>query len=281
MRPIDYDPQNLPLPDGWAENAAALRQAVLNAPDDKARAKIIEDNQIWSQVKSELKKLSFGKCWYTESLQIGTDVDVDHFRPKKRVAERCSKGDAHPGYWWLAYELSNYRYSCIFANRYRRDVEADVVGGKADCFPIQDEAHRAMGPDADWESEKPLLVDPCKADEVALISFKADGEAFPSFSDPGSYKYRKAELSIKHYNINHTDFVRARIELRDKIEQAMMDALRYFNKLETGDADHARAYGRAIQTLRELRRPSSQFSGFCTLMTDAFRGKAALDGVFR
>lgn len=47
--------------------------------------------------------MSNGKYWYTESIQLGTDVDVDHFGPKKRIAERCAEGDAHPGYWWLAY----------------------------------------------------------------------------------------------------------------------------------------------------------------------------------
>lgn len=44
--------------------------------------------------------------------------DVDHFRPKGKVAE----DDAHGGYWWLAYAFSNYLMSCAVCNRvYKRD----------------------------------------------------------------------------------------------------------------------------------------------------------------
>jgi hypothetical protein len=154
VRPVDYDPKRLTLPDGWADNASKLKLALLSAEDAAARAIILKKNEIWGEVKGELRKISHGKCWYTESPQLGTDVDVDHFRPKKRVAERCAEGDTHPGYWWLAYDLHNYRYSCIVANRLRRDIETDVVGGKADRFPIADEAARAMTPAADWETEK-------------------------------------------------------------------------------------------------------------------------------
>jgi hypothetical protein len=241
VRPINYDPRKLTLPEGWAEKATQLKNQLIAAGDSAARAAILKDNPVWSEVKSELRKLSHGKCWYTESVQLGTDVDVDHFRPKNRVAERCTEGDAHPGYWWLAYALENYRYSCIVANRLRRDIETDRVGGKADRFPIANEATRAMTSDADWQAEKTLLIDPCKADETALITFKEDGEALPRFGSGEPYKYQKADLSIKYYSLNHSEFTKARIALRDKIEDLRVEAIRYFSRLESGDADHARA----------------------------------------
>lgn len=262
------------------KKANELKALLLAAPDASARSAILKDNPIWSEIKTELRKISHSKCWYTESIQLGTDVDVDHFRPKKRVAERCAEGDAHPGYWWLAYELANYRYSCIVANRLRRDVETDLIGGKADRFPIADEATRAMAPTADWQAEKTLLIDPCKADETALITFKADGEALPRFAKTESYKYAKAELSIKYYSLNHSDFTKARMALRDKIEDLRIEAIRYFERLELGDADHARAYSRAIMTLRELRKESSPFSAFSIAITDTLRSEEALSGVF-
>ncbi|RWC37995.1 MAG: hypothetical protein EOS28_31240 [Mesorhizobium sp.] len=280
MRPIDYDPKKITLPDGWAEKATELKGELVAAADVAARTTILRDNPLWSDVKSELRKLSHGKCWYTESIQLGTDVDVDHFRPKKRVAERCAEGDAHPGYWWLAYDLENYRYSCIVANRLRRDVETDLVGGKADRFPIADETIRAMTPDADWQAEKTLLIDPCKADETALITFKEDGEALPRFGPEQTYKNEKAGLSIKYYSLNHSDFTKARIAIRDRIEDLRVEAMRYFSRLETGDADHARAYSNAIMTLRELRKEASPFSAFSIAITDTLRGEEALSGVF-
>jgi len=280
MRPVDYHPANLSLPQNWAARAETLRQQLLAAADAGARRQILDENAIWSEIKAELRKVFHGKCWYTESPQVGTDVDVDHFRPKRRVAERVAEGDAHPGYWWLAYELGNYRYSCIVANRLRRDVETDQVGGKADRFPIADEATRAMAPDADWEAEKTLLIDPCRADETALITFKEDGEAMPRFADEAPYKNQKASLSIRYYNLNHSEFIKARMALRDKIENLRIEALRYFPRVESGDADHLRAYRNAILSLRELRKETAPFSAFSVAITDTFRDEPALSGVF-
>ena len=280
MRPVDYDPSKLNMPEGWAAKASELSKKLSDAADAAARAKILRENAIWADVKPELRKVFHGKCWYTESLQVGTDVDIDHFRPKRRVAERYADGDGHPGYWWLAYDLANYRYSCIVANRLRRDVETDLVGGKADRFPIADEAMRAMTPDADWQAEKALLIDPCKPDETALVTFKEDGEAMPRFAAEESYKNEKARLSIKYYSLNHSEFIRERITLRDRIENLRVDAMRYFARLESGDADHQSAYSKAIMSLRELRKDSAPFSAFSVAITDRFREEAALSGVF-
>lgn len=280
MRPVDYKPEKLALPKGWLVEANKLKGQLREAENAADRAKILKANEIWGEVKNELRKLFHNKCWYTESIQIGTDVDVDHFRPKKRVAERVGKGDGHPGYWWLSYDLDNYRYSCIVANRLRRDIETDIVGGKADRFPIMEEADRAMHPDADWQAEKTLLIDPCKASETALLTFKDDGEALPRFGPKETYKNRKAELSICYYNLNHTDFTKARLAIRDEIEDLRIDAIRYFARLESGDADHARSYGKAIERLRQMRKETAPFSAFAIAMTDNFRNQEPFFGIF-
>lgn len=280
MRAIDYDPTKIATPADWPSRAADLKKQLSDAADAAARKAILKKNGIWSEIGPELRKLSNGKCWYTESPQTGTDVDVDHFRPKRRVAERMGEDDGHPGYWWLAYELHNYRYSCIYANRLRRDLEAEAVGGKADRFPIDDEAVRAMTPDADWKAEKTLLIDPCKADEVALITFKPDGEAMARHPEDETYKFKKANLSIKYYNLNHSDFRKARTALRDQIENLRIEAKRFYDRLEDGDADHQTAYSGAITKLRKMRAPDSPYSAFCVAITDAYRSEPAMAGVF-
>jgi hypothetical protein len=218
LRLVDYNPDKLELPEGWIDKAQKLEIELLQEPDAQKRADLIKDNSdVWRDVKHELSKLFNSKCWYTESPQAGTDVDVDHFRPKKRVAELRSKEKTHPGYWWLVFKLENYRYSCIVANRRRRDVETDKTGGKADYFPLWDEDKRAWTPDCDCDEEQPLLLDPCKASDVVLISFKDDGEAMPRHSEEKRPKaFIRAKESIKFYNINHSDFKKARIELRDE-----------------------------------------------------------------
>jgi len=41
--------------------------------------------------------------------------DVEHFRPKGKVAEDAT----HGGYWWLAYVFANYLMSCSICNSNR------------------------------------------------------------------------------------------------------------------------------------------------------------------
>jgi hypothetical protein len=280
VRPIDFDAANLPLPNGWAEKAAELSTALVGQQEVEGRNAIIDANQIWSELKPLLRELSHGKCWYTESPQQGTDVDVDHFRPKKRVAELVESENPHPGYWWLAFAPSNYRYSCIVANRRRRDVATGHTGGKADHFPLSDEADRAGTPEANCDAERPLLIDPCKPGDPQLIAFKEDGEAMPRFPEEQKYKYNKADISITLYNINHSEFVNARIALLDQIERLRRDAQRFYARLETGDADHEEGYRRAITELAKLRAPNAPYSAFCSAMMDRYRHEDYMYGLY-
>lgn len=281
MRHLDIDFKKLSLPNGWQEKAQELSDSLVAAQDEKQRSEIINNNQDhWKAVKPILASLFNYKCWYTEAPQHGTDVDVDHFRPKKRVQETLSTAKQHDGYWWLAFNLRNYRYSCIVANRRRTDVETGVTGGKADHFPLCDESVRANTPGCDLEAEQPILLDPLKATDVQLLQFKPDGEAMPRFSKKShARKFIRADQSIAFYNLNHSDFVRFRIELRDQIDNDVKAAKRYFNKLETGDADNDLAYEQTICRLRKMRSIQAPFSSFCIAYLDGFRHQQEYDGV--
>lgn len=285
MRHVEFNPERLTLPENWLEKVRALKLRIEEELNPKLRGKLINDNgDLWKEVKPELAKLFNFKCWYTESPQQGTDVDVDHYRPKKRVQETESTDTPHPGYWWLAFKLENYRYSCIVANRRRKDTESGVVGGKVDHFPLINEAQRARTPLCDLDAEQPVLLDPTKASDVALITFKNDGEAMPSRPEHMQRQHFRASESIKYYNLNHSDFVRCRIELRDEMDELIKGAKRYFNKLESGDADNDLAYEQSISKLRKMRSIKSPFSSFCLAYLDQFRHKedyeGMLDGVF-
>jgi len=282
MRHIAYDYRRLKLREGWREDAEIVNAQILAEDDSKKRAEIIDQNDnLWREVKHELAKLFNNKCWYTESKQEGTDTDVDHFRPKKRVAEVKDKENPHPGYWWLAFKLDNYRFSCIYANRRRRDVESGDVGGKADHFPIWDEACRARCPDDDCDDEQAMLLDPCKVTDVALITFKDDGEAMPRHNREKRPKaFARADISIEFYNINHSDFVKARIALRDIMDNLVVDAAKYYKKLETGDAIHEHAYERAIKQLVDMRNINAPYSSYCIAYLDKHNHKEFFEGVF-
>ncbi|EGR1094443.1 TPA: hypothetical protein L3327_002159 [Vibrio cholerae] len=281
MRHLDIDFSQLELPQGWRDKAQQLSDSLRDAKNEKQRSDIINNNQDhWKVVKPLLASLFNYKCWYTEAPQQGTDVDVDHFRPKKRVQETLSTVTPHEGYWWLAFCLQNYRYSCIVANRRRTDVVTGVTGGKADHFPLCDESKRAQTPDCDLEDEQAVLLDPLKATDVQLLQFKPDGEAMPRFSkEKHARKFMRADQSIVFYNLNHSDFVRCRIELRNKIDKDVSAAKRYFNKLETGDAGNDLAYEQAIYRLCKMCSKEAPFSSFCIAYMDEFRHKPEYEGV--
>ncbi len=282
MRYVPYDHSKLTLPADWAVSVATLEARLAAEPDVGEKLKLINANAaLWKALKNELAKLFHYKCWYSEAPQAGTDVDIDHYRPKGRVAELIATANPHPGYWWLAFEPTNYRYSCIVANRRRCDVETGHVGGKADHFPIADEIRRAWKPGDICDEEQPDLLDPCKTADVALLTFKEDGEAMPRYSSATHPRlYRRAHTSINYYHLNHTDFVRARLGLRADIQRHINSARKYFLHLEKGSAVNDHAYEEAISALRKMRQATQPYSSFCTAILDKEKYDEALAGVF-
>jgi hypothetical protein len=116
-----------------AEESAALarREAIRHRP---SRGVYGHDH-----VRAALEKLFCDKCAYCESkITPGFAWEVEHFRPKKSVAERPD----HPGYYWLAYEWTNLLPSCTLCNQRRRDkprwgdCSLAGSGGKGDQSPL-------------------------------------------------------------------------------------------------------------------------------------------------
>jgi hypothetical protein len=131
----------------WKKSASRARTAALAAiaKGDKPAF----DDDIWRKVKAYLFHLSEGRCGYCEALVEATDAGaVEHYRPKAKVTE----DPAHPGYYWLAYELSNYIPSCDRCN-------SGV--GKGSQFPVA--GTRAFRPEDDLGAELPLLLHPFDA----------------------------------------------------------------------------------------------------------------------
>jgi hypothetical protein len=288
LRYVKYDHKKLKYPPDWEDKAKKAKEAV-EAADAGKRSDVINNHQpVWASLKHELSKVFHGKCWYTEAPQdmAGTDSDVDHFRPKNAVrGVKRTKADGteeeHPGYWWLAFEASNYRFSCIIANRPRRDLETGLVGGKVDEFPIWDEKLRCWKKTDCIDDEQPSLIDPCKSTEVALLMFAENGEITTRYSkDDKKRLFEKADNSIKLYHLNHTNFVKARLEIRDELEKHIKDARRYYKKLDKGDATNDHAYERAIEQIRKTISIKSPFSGFAYAFIQKFKHEECLEAVF-
>lgn len=190
----------------------------------KARkAAITAKNTLWSNLSSLLAEQSNGKCWYCESKELRSDNPIDHFRPKGNVVE-CPD---HPGYWWLAFDWSNYRYACTYCNS--RRVGAESEGGKHDHFPL------FTPPDwnkcqVDSNVEKPMLLDPTKAQDCKLLTFNQNGEACPNESDRLSSNFKRADKSIELYHLNHKNTTRARKQIHQEIRQLVASTNELFEQ---------------------------------------------------
>jgi hypothetical protein len=214
MRYIDPAVIDQCKPDNWDANAQAWFNEVASAANQSDKIRSIGNK--WKFFKPEFINEFGDKCWYTEAPRIGTDNDVDHFRPKGGALDKDGKivkkvvagiASEHQGYWWLAYKASNYRYSCVFANRPRGS------GGKREYFPLETEATRAWTPACVVTAEDRTLLDPCEIQDVQLIAFdKTPGEAVSRYSENKNKKaYERFYQTAKIYNLNEKTIKAARL----------------------------------------------------------------------
>jgi hypothetical protein len=149
-------------PDVWCKRAELLTEQFEQLQTPVERKKFINQHRIWSELQDWLRKLSHGKCWYSEAREIYSFYDVDHFRPKNRVKQL--DGTEREPYWWLAFEWRNYRLSGGIGNRLNRD-ENNETRGKGDFFPLREGSPAATGPKSDLRDELIYLLDPTDPDD--------------------------------------------------------------------------------------------------------------------
>ncbi len=147
----------------------------------------------WSPVKARMTVQLGNKCWYTEAELVGADLTIDHYRPK------CD-------YWWLAFDVRNYRIACPFANSPKHNEEHGCAGGKGDSFPLLPPSIRGTD-DETIKREKPVILDPCKKEDCDLLAFQADGRPVlhPAYAADPIAKERVEKSKIL-LNIDHPDF---------------------------------------------------------------------------
>lgn len=136
--------------DEWKLRAAKAKQKAIDAHNAGKRP-IKFNPSIWAELKWHLFDLFHGKCAYCESKpQAVSTGDVEHYRPKAKVKEdpRGSNDDGHPGYYWLAYDVTNLLPSCESCNR---------NFGKMNRFPV---TGRHARDEHNLSSEEPLLLHP-------------------------------------------------------------------------------------------------------------------------
>lgn len=193
MRYVDRS--RLVKPIGWTQRAQTAVRAVAGGDDPN------NHSQVWRELKDGLAALLHDKCWYCESPVDRSDNAVDHFRPKNRVSDATNP---HPGYRWLAFDESNFRYACTYCNSRRKDVEGGTAGGKADRFPLVDEAQRVYetGPIA---VEQPMLLDPCEISDWRMLGcHQENGQPCAATTNPVSKRRAEASIEILHLHYEPT-----------------------------------------------------------------------------
>ncbi len=244
----------------WDENSAVWADQVSSAKDPSEKVSSIGNK--WSSLKGNFINTFGDKCWYTESPRIGTDFDVDHYWPKGRVKDADGSivkigENQHPGYWWKAFDIKNYRYSCIYANRSRGG------GGKVDYFPLSDETKRAWTETSPCDYDYHQILDPCCLDDVQLLSFEVEtGKTASRLTedvDPAGFE--KVKISKILLNLDHETIAPQRLS-KIKDTQRAIRLLKIASSIDDVDLDDEDREGieEAKKQLKELCNRKSPFS---------------------
>lgn len=171
-------------------------------------------------IRTALNETFHFKCAYCEaSYDAQAPVQIEHFRPKGAydvVNAATGKVESRrPGYWWLASEWDNLLPSCIFCNSPNKQRFPDGTvrtSGKANRFPLGDEATRATGPDGD-RREKRLLLHPYRDSPRSHLEFGDDGTV--------RSRSRKGRVSIEVYGLLRVGLVHERQKILTFLRPAM------------------------------------------------------------
>lgn len=260
MRYIDID--NLEVPAEWRAKSAAASAAVA------AGTCIVNDRgDVWRDLKDNLAKLSHEKCWYCETKILRSDNAVDHFRPKNRVFDASRP---HNGYTWLAFEVSNFRYSCTWCNSHRKDQEHGTSGGKADRFPLIDESKRVYvaGP---TDGESPVLLDPIDPEDYELLTFDEAGQPLARYREEDDVRKLRAEESIKIYHLHEKGLCEERRKLGVKLVSEIQEAKRLFIALARGEANLRSSFKNCLKQIRRYLTPDAPYTGFAHAILEGHR----------
>ena len=217
--------------------------------------------------KTALNTAFWFKCAYCESGYGATQpLDVEHFRPKSGFTD---DGGAlvKPGYYWLAARWRNLLPSCTDCNRPRTQRLADgrvLVSGKANKFPIADEAKRARKPGQE-KTEPRLLLHPVLDDPRRHLEFDADeGMVRPVVSS------RKGATSIEVYALLRDGLVRARKARQKLIRKEIAVARGLAQALDQmgSNAGLEQLLRESLAMLRDYMNPDAPYSAMARQMIE-------------
>ena len=253
------------MPEKWLDTAAEALGMLEGLPPEERSSFINANGEIWSALKAAMAKLSLDKCWYSEARIAPSELEIDHFRPKNRV----TKSDKpHKGYWWLAFDWTNFRLAYSLINKRRRDPRDENIQGKGCYFPLVDEQARV--PDtkpAPVNGERPQLIDPSVKADVQLLDYAVeDGKIVERImASKDELRHHRAKVSIELFHLNEGTLIRDRHDLyvaishsAKRIEELEADIL-MAGVLTAKQQDE---YDRLIDQIGNWINASAPFSAF-------------------
>lgn len=221
---------------------------------------IKKKSHVWRGFSKYISKMSYGKCWYSESSDPQSFFDVDHFRPKLEAKRTEALVDEH-GYEWLAFDWNNFRLSSQRSNRHSTDEETEEVVGKGSWFPLMDGSPKACWDDRCVSDERPMLLDPINKDDVRLIDVANNGYIVPSKVCIGTSKNR-VKRTIELYGLNLPGVREARLQVIRNVTE-LYEALMEMILAVDGENDQVAdkmPVARHIQLLNKATLPETPFS---------------------
>lgn len=241
--------------DSWIARSNEILEEMQAEPDERMRKAIIHRNRAhWREqtLLDFLSHLSNGKCWYTEARFTAEYPQLEHFRPKS-----CARNEdwvkCHNGYWWLAFDLENYRLAKPMPNV-----------RKGAYFPLRERNMAVSTPGIACSRESPMFLDPTNQDDVELLGFNALGQVEPCAKpvvDLDDWDVVRIEFSIKRYGLNDENLVVARKSVWDGLISRFSEYQQVFTKARRERC--AASAGRALQIRKDLAKeldPSREFS---------------------
>jgi len=231
-----------------------------------------------STVKVELEKYHGNKCVYCETdTSAGASYRVDHYRPKKYI-KNIDK-TLHYGYFWLAFEWTNFLQSCEACNR-----------AKSNEFPLINEANRikhvietnSSDPvltyrhilDSPLNKEERLLLHPELDNVESFLIFKLDGTVVPVKSDKNDIVEIIGKETIRICKLNRGTLIKARKKKIDRFYHNLIEILNDFE--DRGATDSAKKFlysdlrNYFVRMLRE-QQEDEQYSRVGFYMFDNFK----------
>ena len=162
-----------PEPTEFADSTASARQEIerVIARGENPTGKQFCEK--WQPHKGLFRNAQYGKCGYCEhDTRASYHGDVEHYAPKGRIeqirSERAATNSrsttetprypvdivSHRGYWWRAYDWSNYLYACALCNQVHKRC----------IFPIDPPQNPRLPDPATEAAETPLLLNPYEPD---------------------------------------------------------------------------------------------------------------------